>query len=261
MAEETTTREPEPSGPAGLTEPAGLTGPAGLTRPGPEPGWSERLARITDAAGLPAPRRIVAIAVIGLGLALVGAAGYVLLRPAPAMLPEASIPFADPSVDPDAAAVAGDSTSTSAAGSVLAHAAGAVAAPGVYELPAGSRVSDLVAAAGGAAADADLNRVNLAAPVEDGQQVYVPRIGEAAPSGDTGGPAATGGEGSPPGRIDVNTASAEALDELPGIGPAIAQAIISYRDEHGPFGSVDELVEVPGIGEAKLAQLRDLITV
>jgi competence protein ComEA len=203
------------------------------------------------------PLRLLVAVVIASSLAVVA---FVLLRPAPAVLPEASLPFADPSADPNTLASA---SSTTVASSVLTHAAGAVVSPGVYQLPAGSRVSDLVAAAGGPTADADLNRVNLAAPVEDGQQVYVPRIGEAA----SGGGAGSGAGGGAPadsdisGPVDVNTASAEILDQLPGIGPTIAQAIVGYRDEHGPFGSVDELVEVPGIGEAKLAQLRDLVTV
>jgi competence protein ComEA len=196
--------------------------------------------------------RIVAFVV---GVAALAVLSFVVLRPAPKVLPEASLPFADP--NPSGVS----SSTTAAAVAVLAHAAGAVAAPGVYELPAGSRVADLVAAAGGATADADLNRVNLAAPVEDGQQVYVPRMGELPTgAGSAAGPVPAD-DGAAAERIDVNTASVETLDELPGVGPAIAQAIVTYRDEHGPFGSVDELVDVPGIGEAKLAQLRDLVTV
>jgi competence protein ComEA len=118
-----------------------------------------------------------------------------------------------------------------------------------------------VAAAGGPTADADLNRVNLAAPVEDGHQVYVPRIGEAMGGADSVAGAGASAHTDSAGPVDVNTASAEMLDQLPGIGPTIAQATVGYREEHGPFGAVDELVEVPGIGEAKLAQLRELVTV
>lgn len=148
-------------------------------------------------------------------------------------------------------------TSTTAAATVLAHAAGAVRAPGVYSLPAGARVRDLVDAAGGAAPDADLDRINLAAPVADGSQVYVPRKGEAVPSGATGG----AGETAPAGPLDLNTATLEQLDALPGVGPATAKAILDERAKRGRFGSVDELLDVRGIGPAKLDAIRDLVTV
>jgi competence protein ComEA len=237
-----------------VTEAPPTPPPDGLdsfNRPAPPPSLRERFARVGDAVGLRiTPLRIVAFVCAATALAV---AAFVVLRPAPTVLPEASLPFADPGATESP-------TTTSAGVSVLAHAAGAVVAPGVYQLPAGSRIADLVEAAGGASADADLNRVNLAAPVEDGQQVYVPRVGE-TPTGTGGAGPATADDGAAMGPIDVNTASAETLDELPGVGPAIARAIVTYRDEHGPFGSVDELVEVPGIGEAKLAVLRDLVTV
>jgi competence protein ComEA len=146
-------------------------------------------------------------------------------------------------------------------------AAGAVAAPGVQRLPVGARVVDAVDAAGGASPDADLGRINLAAVLTDGQQVYVLRPGETPPAvvgatdgapGDGGGPDGAGGAG---GLINVNSASAAQLEELPGVGPATAEAIIAHRDQNGPFASVDELLDVRGIGEAKLEQLRDLATV
>jgi competence protein ComEA len=227
--------------------------PDGLIRPSAPLSWKERLARLGDAVGIDvSPVRIVAAIMAVAALAVLG---FVLLRPPSAQSPEASLPFADPSAD-------SGSTTTSGPATVLVHAAGAVVNPGVYELAQGSRVADLVAGAGGATPDADLNRVNLAAVVEDGQQIYVPRVGESPPAagGAEGGGGAEAGGGSD-GPIDINTAPVDLLDELPGVGPAIAQAIVSYRDEHGPFGSVDGLLDVPGIGEAKLAQLRDLVTV
>ena len=145
------------------------------------------------------------------------------------------------------------------------HVAGAVATPGVRRLPAGARVIDGVDAAGGALPDADLARVNLAAPLVDGQQVYVPRQGEVPPV-PLPGTGAAGGAGDDPGAtgagpVDVNRATADQLDELPGVGPATAEAIIAHREEHGPFASVDDLLDVRGIGEAKLEQLRELVTV
>ncbi len=143
---------------------------------------------------------------------------------------------------------------------VVVHAAGAVRSAGVYRLPAGSRVADLLDAAGGGLPDADLDRLNLAEVLVDGSQVYVPVVGETVPaapepvSPESGTPAGSGE------LVPVNTASTEELESLPGVGPATAGAIVEYRNEHGPFQSVDDLLEVSGIGEAKLAQIRDLVT-
>jgi competence protein ComEA len=137
---------------------------------------------------------------------------------------------------------------------LVVHVAGAVRRPGVYRLAAGSRVVDAVRRAGGARRKADLAALNLAAKLEDGRQVLVPLRG-AAPAGG-GGTAPV--EGQP---LDLNTASAEQLDQLDGIGPGMASAILKYRDQHGGFGSVDELGEVPGIGEKRLASLREQVRV
>ncbi|WP_436792709.1 helix-hairpin-helix domain-containing protein [Actinospongicola halichondriae] len=145
-------------------------------------------------------------------------------------------------------------TTTVPPGPVVVHVAGAVVAPGVQRLPAGSRVIDAVDAAGGLLPDADAGRVNLAAELADGTQVYVPAVGEAAP------PIGAGGTDSS-GPIDLNIADATALETLPGVGPATAAAILDHRERNGPFVSVDGLLEVRGIGEAKLAQLRDLVRV
>jgi competence protein ComEA len=128
--------------------------------------------------------------------------------------------------------------------------AGAVRRPGLYHLAEGTRIADAVAAAGGATGKADVTLVNLAAPLADGEQVLVPARGAAESAGAT--PSATA-------PVDLNTASAEQLDALPGVGPATAQKIIDYRQAHGPFRSIDELEGVPGIGPSKLAQLKGLV--
>jgi competence protein ComEA len=164
---------------------------------------------------------------------------------------------------PVSSGAAGSSASGPATGAkIVVHVVGAVIAPGVVQVPGGSRVLDAVAAAGGAASDADLSRVNLAAKLADGQRVVVPRQGDTSPvlaTGDSGGADAPAGENVEP--VDLNNATAVQLDALPGVGPATAAAIIAYRTQHGPFRTVDALGDVKGIGTAKLEQLRPLVTV
>ena len=138
------------------------------------------------------------------------------------------------------------------------HVTGAVLSPGLLTLPAGARVGDAVAAAGGALPDASLERVNLARPVADGEQVHVPRIGEDAPPPSASGVTSQGVL--PDGRIDLNRASAEELATLPGIGPARAAAIIAAREEQ-PFAAPGDLRRVPGIGEATFQRLAPLVAV
>lgn len=146
---------------------------------------------------------------------------------------------------------------------IAVHVAGAVRRPGLYRLPAGSRVDDAVAAAGGPAPGAALDSVNLAAVLRDGQKVTVGRLraasggGGAAPGG--GAPAAPPDE--PPWPIDVNSASAAELERLPGVGPVIAGRIVEYREANGPFKGVDDLLAVRGIGPRTLEQLRPYVTV
>ncbi len=145
---------------------------------------------------------------------------------------------------------------------IVVDVAGAVATPGVFELPDGSRVQDAIAAAGGLAADADPSSVNRAAPVADGQQVYIPRAGEtpAAAQG-TGSAPAGGAEAAASGLVNINSATAEELDALPGVGPSTAQAIIEDREANGPFAAVEDLMRVSGIGEKKFEKLKASICV
>ena len=137
---------------------------------------------------------------------------------------------------------------------------GAVVAPGVVEVPAGSRVADAIEAAGGLAEDADVSGINRAAPLVDGEKVYVPRVGEAAPAS-AGASSSSDGDEESISPVNINTASLSELDELPGIGPATAQAIIDDREENGPFASIEDIMRVSGIGEKKFENLAPYICV
>jgi competence protein ComEA len=151
----------------------------------------------------------------------------------------------------------------SGSGTAVVQVAGAVRRPGVYRLRADRRVDDAVREAGGPTAKADLAGVNLAAKVSDGQQVIVPAAGAADGAGTTAAPAGVaGGAGAAPGqKLNLNMATPEQLDQLDGVGPATAQKIVAYRQAHGGFRSVTELDQVPGIGEKKLAALKDRLRV
>jgi competence protein ComEA len=133
---------------------------------------------------------------------------------------------------------------------------GAVRRPGLVRLPPGARIADAVAQAGGLGTNAERSAVNLAAPVSDGQQVFVPRRGAAPVGADA--PAAGPGA-APTAPVSLSTASPEELDALPGVGPVTAQKIVTYRQEHGAFRSVDELDAIPGIGPSRIADLRGLV--
>lgn len=197
------------------------------------------------------------------------AAGWWLLR-APAPPTEAGLPRAATTTSASAVVAAQPRTDGPTSGVAVAssmppvtalvvHIAGAVNVPGVYELPPGARVNAGVNAAGGVRADADVGAVNLAAPLVDGERVYVPVVGEQV------APAAAvvpvHGSAAPPGPVDLNRADADQLDALPGIGPATALAIVQHRETAGPFASVDDLEAVRGIGPAKLDAIRGLVTV
>ncbi|MFN3217429.1 MAG: helix-hairpin-helix domain-containing protein [Acidimicrobiales bacterium] len=207
------------------------------------PGLSERAGALASPA-----MAFVAVAVVGIfAWSRLGAA------------PVPPLEMALPTVDPAAVAVPTTSPADSEPVLVVVHVAGAVARPGVYRMAAGDRVGDAVDLAGGPTADADLDRINLAAVVADGAQINVPRRGEAivAP---VEPPTASGATDSAA-PIDINTADADLIETLPGVGPSTAAAIIRHREQHGPFRSVAALDEVSGIGPARLEALRDLVTV
>lgn len=267
---------PDLSGPAEVgrsTDP--LDDPLAELRPLPPASLADRVEDLRDRLRA-APGRALAAALavlVALGIA------WWLLRPPAAPPIESQIPLAGetnpaagtaPVAPGVTGAPAGASTTTTAVDLVV-QAAGAVRSPGVYRLPTGARVDDLVTAAGGLTPDADADRVNLAAPVADGERIWVPRQGETGVPDVVAGsatPPAVGGSGgtSPEGDatptvIDLNAASPTELEELPGVGPATAAAIVAHREQNGPFGSVDELLDVRGIGEAKLEQIRPMATV
>ena len=177
------------------------------------------------------------------GVLAVVVAAFLLLRSPGGPPPEVALPLAEPAT-----------TTSALATEVVAHAAGAVVSPGIYRLAIGARVADLVEAAGGAVVGADLDQVNLAAGLVDGERVYVPVEGEIVSSAAVGTAVAVG-------PVDVNTATAEQLDSLPGVGPSTAAAILDERNRRGRFSTVDELLDVRGIGPAKLEQLRELVRV
>lgn len=176
-------------------------------------------------------------------------AGWWLLRP-PDTPVEAALPRAAVTTMAGASTVPGG---PAAGKDLVVQAAGAVTRPGVYRLPDGSRVADLVELAG-AEPDADVHALALAARLADGQRVWVPRVGEpvVSPAGEPTVPS---------GPVDVNAAEAAELDDLPGIGPTLAAAIVRHREQHGPFRTIDALLDVPGIGPAKLDVLRPLVRV
>ncbi len=139
---------------------------------------------------------------------------------------------------------------------------GAVRHPDVYRLPVGSIVKEAIEAAGGPTAKADLNHINLALQLADQQQVYVPEVGEDNPPvSPPSGPPAPAAAGQSGGKININTASVEALDALPGIGPAFAQRIVDYRQANGPFQRIEDITNVSGIGPATFEKIKDRITV
>jgi competence protein ComEA len=205
-------------------------------------------------------RRLVSAVVSGVVAIVVM---WLILRPSEPPL-EASIPLATFPV----------ATTTSTPSIVTVHVAGAVKSPGVYRLAVSARVIDAVTAAGGPASDADLERINLAQVLVDTEQVFIPgRTTRSAtptiaprhrPTTTVASPRVPTQQGTSPSSgalVDLNTAMAPELDALPGVGPATAKAIIDYRTSKGKFSRVEDLLNVAGIGPAKLAALRDLVTV
>lgn len=140
--------------------------------------------------------------------------------------------------------------------------AGAVPRPGVYEFPEGSRIKDAVQAAGGLLAEADKSSLNLAAPLEDGQRLDIPYLSGMEPTPPPFNFSSSGGSGTSGGQlIDINSATIQELDTLPGIGPTLAQAIVDYRNEFGPFFAIEDIMFVDGIGADTFEAIKDLITV
>jgi len=210
------------------------------------------LARVIGAAGCTPPEALALAVLLAGALAALGML-WLLGRPS----------------DPRQPATVGTAVAVEAL-PVTVHVAGAVAAPGLYELPGGARVADALAAAGGATAGAALERVNLARPLADGEQLYVPDAAEAAAHGETVAPGPDGGHGDvpasssarrPDGTLDLNLATEEDLDELPGIGPVLAARIVAHREAQGGFRSVGALRDVPGIGEKTFQDIAPLVAV
>ena len=179
------------------------------------------------------------LAIGAVGMVLVGLAAAFLQRPTPAPL-VVQAPTARPSPSPQIVPIA-------------VSVAGEVPRPGLYHLPPGSRIDDAVKAAGGATDAADVNRLNLAARLADGQQVMVPRRIEALGAG--AAPPVL------PAAVNINLATIPELDRLPGVGPAIAQRIVAYREQHGPFTRVEQLRDAKLVNAATFEKIKDLVTV
>lgn len=182
-----------------------------------------------------------------IGLIVLGGVVFLLRRPTP----EAIEILPPPSPTP---------APTATPATVTVYVSGAVVNPDVYTLPEGSRVKEAVEAAGGFAAQADRDRINLARRLYDEEQIHIPRIGEESPP--VAPPMATGPTGiSSGGKVNINTATAAELESLPGIGPTYARRIIEYRERHGSFQRIEEIMRVRGIGEATFERIKDQITV
>jgi competence protein ComEA len=200
--------------------------------------------------------RSTALVVLSVLLLVLALAGHRLAQAGTASAPDVVAPL-----EPVAQAPARSA--------LVVHVVGAVRRPGLYRLREGARVADAVSRAGGATRGAELAALNLAAPLVDGVQVLVPRRlvaagGAGSTSGDLSAEALAGGAAGATGalgpKLSLSSATADQLDELPGVGPITAQKILDYRAEHGPFRSVDDLDAVPGIGPTRIEQLRDLVT-
>ena len=209
--------------------------------------WWERLTPgpLRGARMDPGRRGVAAVAVVAVLTAAVAAIGVWRSRPQPVEVTTA------PRVVTPAASVA-----ASPAPTVVVAVAGGVRRPGLFTLPVGSRVADAIRAAGGVRPDSSVGMLNLARRLVDGEQVIVGATAAAPQPGAAGAP-----QGTPSAPLNLNTATLEQLDALPGVGPVLAQRILDYRTKHGAFRSVDQLRDVGGIGEAKFADLKSLVAV
>lgn len=214
-----------------------------------------------------AERPALAYAVVAVVAAALAAGLTWISRPAAEPVDGAAAPTKIASVDEagsGAAAPTGPAepaSSTPTPTTIVVSVVGSVTTPGLVTLAEGARVSDAIDAAGGALPGTDLSTINLARKVSDGEQIAVGVPGAADAAGPADPSASEGAAGASAGKVNVNSASAEELATLPGIGPVLAQGIIDFRETNGPFGSVDELTEVSGIGPAVLAKIKDLVTV
>ncbi|MEV7932439.1 ComEA family DNA-binding protein [Curtobacterium sp. NPDC089185] len=241
--------------------------------------WWERCTLSPRAAlVLAAVVVVVALVVVAVGTLRGRSSGEVTVTGGSQPAPTVPSPSGGGPVPSGPAAVGSVAPSASAAVAAV-YVLGAVRHAGVVEVPVGTRVDAVLERAGGAAADADLARLNLARAVVDGERLYVPRVGEtsvpealgpdvAGGSGVVGSGAGSGvgggvgsAAGGPDAVVDLNTADQATLETLPGIGPALAGRIIAWREEHGGFSSVDDLLDVSGIGQARLDDLRDRVRV
>lgn len=213
--------------------------------------------------GRPDMRLVALVAAVALAVA-VGVFVF-LVRPSGGVVVQRASDTAPVTQENQGVAQTDQAALTSEPNAIVVHVDGAVASPGVYELAIASpRVRDAVDAAGGLAQGADTSSMNLALPLGDGQKVHVPFEGEAAGAEaySSGGDAVVGSvSSSMPSLVNINSATAEELDSLPGVGPSTAAAIVEDRDANGPFSSVEDLMRVSGIGEKKFAKLRDHICV
>jgi competence protein ComEA len=210
--------------------------------------WAEELACRAGLDGLPAPGRALKVLACTV---IVGMAAWAMWGPCA----QGGTGAAPPVGAPASSASVTASPLPAAPATVTVHVVGQVRHPGVYELPGGSRVRDAVAAAGGLLGSAEQSAINLARVVADGEQIAVPRQGEASGAVGIGSGTGTGAVA----KVDINTATAEQLDALPGIGPATATKIVADRAANGPFRTVDDLMRVSGIGPAKFDALKDLV--
>ena len=238
-----------------MSEPRAAEPLAPIPPPSPTQRLAEVWSRLRDADS-PIPA-FVAVAVVALAAGLVWyRAG---LRQGEDLVPDV-VPVAAAAAGASETSVTTQPPGTKAA--ALVHVAGAVTRPGLYHLPADARVADAITAAGGPSPAAEVDRLNLAAKVADGQRIAVPRRGEPAevvPVDGVGAAAHGGGE--PAGPVDLNTATAAQLETLPGVGPATAARIIDHRTRQGGFQAVRDLLRVPGIGERRFAELKDRVRV
>lgn len=210
--------------------------------------------RVPGALLAPGPVAVVAV-LLAVGLGLVA---WFSLRSQPEELPMA-VPVSGGLATPVAVPGASTGASASAPAELVVHVAGRVRRPGIVVLEPGARVVDAVKAAGGVRRGVDVTGVNLARALVDGEQIVVGTGAAVVESGSAG--ASGGGSGGAGGKVNLNTASAAQLEELPGVGPVTAAAIIAFREEHGAFSSVDQLLDVSGIGEATLAEIAPSATV